>query len=55
MLTHIDKHIQNLDEVLDSQTDHGKDIQVRGEVTRNAVHHNLSWEFQAAKNHRVPC
>jgi len=37
-----------------SQTNHCEDIQVCSEVTRNTVHHNLSWELQAAKNHRVP-
>jgi len=35
--------------------DHGKDVQICGEVTRDTVHHYLSWELQAAEDHRVLC
>jgi len=34
---------------------HGIDVEVYSEVTRHAVHYNLSSEFQAAKHHWVLC
>jgi len=35
--------------------DHGIDVEVCSKVTRNAVHRDVSREFQAAQHHRVLC